>query len=117
MTGDSHNVTLDGKTVTIVGGSNSTECERIIDTYLPKIPDFLCSPKPCTIGSVYGPPVHRENFLALGSIYLTANELGLLSENDLLRPVDMHTMAANYCKQVGINRQRASHIIVLSSIG
>lgn len=99
LKGDSHNVTVDGKTVIIVGGSNSTECERIIDTYLPKIPDFLCSPKPCTIGSVYGPPVHRENFLALGSIYLTASELGLLKNNDLMRPVDMYTTAANYCKQ------------------
>lgn len=98
--GDSHNITIDGKNVMIFGGSNGTECERIIDTYLPKIPEFLCSPKPCTIGSVYGPPVHRENFLALGSIYLTANELGLLGDSDLMRPVDMYSMASGYCKLV-----------------
>ena len=30
--------------------------------------------------------------------------LGYCQKTDLLRPVDMHTMAANYCKQVGINR-------------
>ncbi|CAG2221695.1 ectonucleoside triphosphate diphosphohydrolase 1-like [Mytilus edulis] len=98
LKGDSHNVTSEGKTVTIHGASNATECVRIIDTYLPKIPEFLCSPKPCTIGSVYGPPVHRENFLALGSIYLTADELGLLNDNDLMRPVDMYLMATNYCR-------------------
>ncbi|XP_021342210.1 ectonucleoside triphosphate diphosphohydrolase 1-like isoform X2 [Mizuhopecten yessoensis] len=114
---DTYNLTNNEKTVRMVGGSNASECQSVLRHYLARVPEYMCSPKPCTIGSVYGPPVGNRTFIAMGVIYNTAKELGLLKDGDIkLVPSEMEAKAKEFCKlrlseasgQYGIKEKWAS---------
>lgn len=114
---DTYNLTTSDKTVKIVGGSNASECQSVLRHYLDKVPEYMCSPKPCTIGSVYGPPVGSRRFIAMGVVYNTAKELGLLNGGVThIVPSEMEARATEYCKlrlsgayeQYGVDQRWAS---------
>ena len=97
---DERTVKVKGKTVIIQGDGNSTECMRIIETFMKPAPDFLCFPKPCTIGGIYAPPIPEINFVALGNIYATSVELGVLNETGDLDLLLLLSRASFYCTKV-----------------
>ncbi|XP_033742370.1 ectonucleoside triphosphate diphosphohydrolase 5-like [Pecten maximus] len=114
---DTYNLTTNDKTVKIVGGSNASECQSVLRHYLDKVPEYMCSPKPCTIGSVYGPPVGSRRFIAMGVVYNTAKELGLLKGGVAqLVPSVMEHRTKEFCKlrlseaydQYGVDEKWAS---------
>ena len=107
---DERTVKVKGKTVSIQGDGNSTECMRIIDTFMKPAPDFLCFPKPCTIGGIYAPPIPEINFVALGNIYATSVELGVLNETGDLDLLLLLTRASYYCTKVRVTiRELVNH--------
>ncbi|XP_060080898.1 ectonucleoside triphosphate diphosphohydrolase 8-like isoform X2 [Ylistrum balloti] len=114
---DTYNLIAADKTVRIVGGSNASECRNVLRHYLDRVPEYMCSPKPCTIGSVYGPPVGNRKFIAMGVVYNTAKELGLLKHGVTeLVPSLMEARAEEFCKlrlseaydQYGVDERWAS---------
>ncbi|KAK3099230.1 hypothetical protein FSP39_001291 [Pinctada imbricata] len=92
------------KLIKIYGEGNASECARIVKQYLKAVPEEQCSPKPCTIGGVYGPPIPSMNFVALGNIHATTTELGVLNRTGEL---DLHTLESRAAYFCGLNLTEA----------
>lgn len=99
LKGDITNHTFADKTIGMEGGGNSSLCESILQHYLSPQDTDMCSPRPCSIGQVYQPPVRDMNFFTFGSIYTIANALGVLSGPGVLDLEKLQANSRSYCKK------------------
>lgn len=99
LRGDSANHTFGDKTIGMVGGGNASLCESILLHYLSPQDTDMCSPRPCSIGQVYQPPVRDRNFFTFGLIYYLAKDLGVLSGPGMLDLQKLQSNVRTYCKE------------------
>lgn len=99
LRGDSTNYTFGEKTIGLVGGGNASLCENILQHYLSPQDTDMCSPRPCSIGQVYQPPVRNRNFFTFGLIYYLAYDLGVLSGPGKLDLLKLQSNVRTYCRE------------------
>ncbi|WAQ98019.1 ENTP3-like protein [Mya arenaria] len=99
LKGDSANNTVLGKAIGLVGGGNASLCESLLNHFLATAEPDMCSPKPCSIGQVYQPPVKARTFFTFGLIYYLAKDLKILDGPGTLDLAKMQTLARVYCQQ------------------
>ncbi|KAL4230278.1 Golgi apyrase [Mactra antiquata] len=97
LKGDERNGTLNDKIISMVGGGNASLCESVLRHFLSPADPDMCSPKPCTIGQVYQPPVKDRKFFTFGLTYYLAKDFATITGDDSLTWQGLRESAIEYC--------------------
>lgn len=92
---------MNDKTIYMIGGGNATQCENVLRHFLSRADPDMCSPKPCTIGQVYQPPVRHRKFFTFGLTYYLAKDFTTITGSDSLSWSELREKAMEYCEKVG----------------
>ncbi|KAL3880178.1 hypothetical protein ACJMK2_032442 [Sinanodonta woodiana] len=97
LRGDSINMSSDGKKLGLVGSGNATLCEEILSFYLQPAPKYMCSPKPCSIGQIYQPPIKDRKFFTAGLINFLVKTFDAMDEEGKINLTHLQAEARSYC--------------------
>jgi len=106
-TGFSEETELQGRIVTFVGSSNSSECSQLMLGLLHT--EYECMMEPCAIMGNHMAE-HDRDFYAISAFFYTANGLGLLGWNDatIVEPRQIQDSTSHFCALSWDEAQAAS---------
>ena len=87
--------------MTFIGTSDPDGCQKIVDIFVYKAPDYNCHPKPCAISTVYQPTIDpNKQFYALSAFLFNLRDINALDENGRFTPRGTTIAARAYCSKV-----------------
>jgi len=80
-------------------------CLRILNELLNKADPSDCHPKPCAIGTVYQPTIHKKiNFYAVGGFRYALRDIGAVRPDGIFVPQTGFVKGAEFCSSVRITQ-------------